>query len=169
MSAQLRHVVPLFLICVAASSRLPSQTIHADSQSVTASSARGWLLLEGGGKLRGTDIVTRFVSLAGGPARNFVVISTAIADGQFTTERLAGCESQSAQIFGVARVTCLNARDRAEANSERFIEALRRADAVWIYGGDEERLVDRYVGTKVVEALQAVLDHDGAAELATVR
>jgi hypothetical protein len=40
---------------------------------------------------------------------------------------------------------------------------------VWIYGGDEERLVDRYVGTKVVEALQAVLDHDGAAELATVR
>jgi len=69
----------------------------------------------------------------------------------------------------VARVTCLDARDRAEANSERFIEALRRADAVWIYGGDEERLVDRYVGTKVIAALQAVLDHDGAAELATVR
>jgi len=81
-------VFPYFLICVAASSRLPSQTIHADSQSVTASSARGWLLLEGRGKLRGTDIVTRFVSLAGGPARNFVVISTAIADSQFTTELL---------------------------------------------------------------------------------
>jgi cyanophycinase len=161
MSAQLRHLVPLFLICVAASTRLSSQTIHADSQLVTASSARGWLLLEGGGRLGGSDIVTRFVALAGGPGRNIVVIPTAIADSQFTTERLARCETQSERIFAVARVTCLDARDRAEANSERFIEALRRADAVWIYGGDEERLVDRYVGTKVVAALQAVLDRDG--------
>jgi cyanophycinase len=158
MSAQLRRVVPLFFICVAASTRLSSQTIRADSQSVTASSPHGWLVLEGGGRLGGTEIVTRFVALAGGPGRNFVVISTAIADSQFTAER---CESRTAQILGVARVICLNARDRAEANDARFTETLRRADAVWIYGGDEEGLVDRYVGTKVVAALQAVLDHDG--------
>lgn len=84
MRAQSRHVVPLFLICGAASSRLPSQTI--------------------------TRILSR--SPLARPAAGFCWKAEA--------ERLARCENQSAQIFGVARVTCLDARDRAEASSERL-------------------------------------------------
>lgn len=161
MSTRSSRAVPLFLFCVVAPTRLFSQTVRADLQSLATSPGRGWLLLEGGGNLAGTDVVRRFVALAGGAGSNLVVIPTAIADSQFTAQALARCERRSAQIFAVLRVTCLDARDRVEANSALFIETVRRADGVWIYGGDEERLVDRYVGTKTVAALQAVLDRDG--------
>ena len=143
----------LALILLAA--RLAAQTTAPDSQRA------GWLLLEGGGRLRGTDIVTRFVALAGGPDRNYVAIPSAISDSESRPSRLAHCASASAEIFGVAHVTCLAAKDRDEAGGAAFVAALRAADAVWFYGGEENRLVDLYVGTPVVAALRAVLDRGG--------
>lgn len=130
-------------------------------QAGDAGPRNGWLILEGGGALSGTTTAARFTSLAGRPSRTIVVISTAIADSQFVPERLARCESRSAEVLGVTHVTCIDARSRDEANDARFVEKLANADGVWIYGGDEGRLVDRYVGTKVVAALQSVLDRGG--------
>ena len=121
----------------------------------------GWLLLEGGGRLRGTEIVTRFVELAGGPNKNYVIIPSAISDTEYRPSRMDRCVWNDAEIFGVARVTCLADRDRAEAGSPAFISALRTADAVWFYGGDEDRLVDLYAGTAMVAALRSVLDRGG--------
>jgi len=123
--------------------------------------SRGWLLLEGGGRLSGTEIPSRFVALAGGPSRHIVVISTAISDTEYAPSRVARCEIRSAEIFVVPHVTCLEARDRAEANSPTFVAAVREADGVWFYGGDEERYVDRYVGTAAVQAFRDVLDRGG--------
>jgi Cyanophycinase and related exopeptidases len=138
-----------------------SRSQQSASQAGDAGPSSGWLILEGGGALSGTSTAARFTELAGGPTRNIVVISTAIADSQFVTERKTRCESRTAQVLGVASVTCLDARDRDEANGPAFIEKLSHANGVWIYGGDEERLVDRYVGTKVVAALRSVLDRGG--------
>ncbi|HEV2178814.1 MAG TPA: Type 1 glutamine amidotransferase-like domain-containing protein, partial [Gemmatimonadaceae bacterium] len=153
----LRVAVVAFVCCAGLLAASSSWT----AARIRASSAPGWLLLEGGGNFAGTDIAKRFVALAGGPNRTFVVISTAISDTEVTANRRARCASRSAQILQVAQVTCLDAKDRTEANSAAIIDVLRKADGVWIYGGDEERLVDRYVGTAVVEALRAVLDRGG--------
>lgn len=144
------------ITCVAAA--IPSV---AQTPPSLAPDRTGWLVLEGGGRLRGTDIVTRFVALAGGPTRHIVMIPTAISDSEWTPARLARCETRSAEIFGVPHVTCLDARSRAEANSAAFLGTLRRADAVWFYGGDEGRLVDRYVGTAAAGALADVLHRGG--------
>jgi len=153
-------LAPLVVIAAAA---LPSslRAQAAGTKAAYAGPRNGWLILEGGGALSGTTTAARFTSLAGGPSRTIVVISTAIADSQFVPERLARCESRSAEVLGVTRVTCMDARNRDEANDSRFVEKIEHADGVWIYGGDEERLVDRYVGTKVVGALQSVLDRGG--------
>ena len=149
------------LLCVGSLSAFGPRHVAARDVRQAAVDGGGWLLLEGGGKLAGTDIARRFVDLAGGPDRNYVVISTAISDSEFTERSSAACEARSARILEVGHVTCLDARGRGEANSARFNDVLRKADAVWIYGGDEERLVDRYVGTGAVASLRTVLDHGG--------
>ena len=127
----------------------------------SAAPTKGWLLLEGGGRLNGTAITAKFVELAGGTKKHYVAITTAISDTEYYPARLAHCERRSAEIFGVAHVTCLAARDRAETGSTSFLRALQDADGVWFYGGDEERLVDRYAGTPVVAAVRGVLERGG--------
>src|SRR5207245_7084175 len=96
--------------------------LHAQ-QAPTIGPTKGWLLLEGGGKLGGTEIVTRFVALAGGSRRNLVVIPTAVSDTQLTPEQLERFRIRSAEIFGVEQVTVLDAKDRNEADSEKFVAA----------------------------------------------
>jgi Cyanophycinase and related exopeptidases len=100
------------------------------------------------GNFSGTTTAARFTALAGGPGGNVVVISTAIGDSQFVSARVARCESRTTEILGVAHVTCLDARDRNEANSAAFLDKLQHADGVWIYGGDEERLGTATSGQK---------------------
>src|SRR5713101_5861198 len=94
-------VAPGFLAAQTAPSTSPPDSLQS----------RGWLLLEGGGRLRGTEIASRFVALAGGPTRQIVVIPTAISDSEYTPSRLARCEARSAEIFAVPHVTCLDVRD----------------------------------------------------------
>src|SRR3979411_1452889 len=97
--------------------------------------SRGWLLLEGGERLSGTEIPSRFVALAGGPSRHIVVISTEISDTEYAPSRVARCEIRSAEIFVVPHVTCLEARDRAEANSPTFDAAGRKASGGRVCAG----------------------------------
>jgi cyanophycinase len=149
------------IVLAVAISQTQSGAHESDQKSGDTGPRSGWLILEGGGALSGSSTAAKFTALAGGANRDIVVISTAIADSQFVPERIARCELRTAEIFQVARVTCMDARDRAEANDSHFIEKLEHADGVWIYGGDEGRLVDRYVGTKVVGALRSVLERGG--------
>lgn len=160
MFVRLATALSLLLFALGRPAPAASQTADP-AQPPGVGPAHGWLLLEGGGRLRGTDIVTRFVALAGGPDRRYVVIPTAISDTESTPARRTRCESGAAEILGVAHVTCLDARDRDEANGDAFVQALRAADAIWIYGGDEGRLVDRYVGTRAADALRDVLAKGG--------
>ena len=47
------------------------------------------------------------------------------------------------------------------ANSDAFVEPLRRARGVWFSGGRQWRLADSYLGTKTHEELRALLDRGG--------
>jgi cyanophycinase len=123
----------------------------------TVGPARGWLVIHGGGTLT-NETKERFVALAGGSEANIVVIPTALTDApvDFDKYRL-----EQMRRFDVAHVTVLHTRDRVRANSEGFVEPLRRASGVWIDGGRQYRLADAYLGTAVVREIKALLARGG--------
>ncbi len=116
----------------------------------------GSLVLIGGG-FPPAQIMRRFVDLAGGSRANFVVMPTA-QEG-----RAAADEVRVLLTAGVnpKNITILNTHDRAIADSEQFVAPLRRANAVWLNGGNQWRLADVYLGTRTVAELFGVLDRGG--------
>ena len=119
--------------------------------------AKGFLVIVGGGKV-GPEIVARFVSLAGGPDANFVLIPTAAEEKQIN---VAEAEKKFAAQFNVKHVTVLHTRDRAVADSSQFVAPLRTATAVWFEGGRQWRLADAYLNTLTDREVKAVLDRGG--------
>jgi cyanophycinase len=128
----------------------------------TAGPEKGWLIVDGGGE---PDVVKkRFVALAGGPDANFVLIPTAMADEDI--ERLGYIRGQGrgwAKSWGIhdGHITMLHSRDRARANSDYFIDALRKASGVWIMGGRQWRLADAYLGTAVEREIKELVARGG--------
>lgn len=118
---------------------------------------RGALVLVGGG-MRDPAIVERFLDLAGGPDAPLVLIPTAGADESYD-QTWAGTEPFRAA--GASRLTVLHTTERAIADTEGFVEPIRRAGGVWFGGGRQWRLADAYLGTKVHDALRAVLARGG--------
>ena len=119
--------------------------------------ASGALVLVGGG-MRDPAIVERFLDLAGGPAAPIVLIPTAGANESYD-QTWAGMEPFRAA--GASRLTVLHTTERAIADSEAFVEPLRRAGGVWFGGGRQWRLADAYLDTKVHDALRGVLARGG--------
>lgn len=119
---------------------------------------RGALVIVGGGPLRDTPIMRRFVSLAGGPSAPIVVIPTAQDEDQDT--RMPGAV-QSLMDAGALQIEVLHTRDRAVADSDAFVAPLLAARGVWLGGGRQWRLADAYLRTRTHAALQDVLDRGG--------
>jgi len=121
----------------------------------TTGPINGSLIVVGGGRMD-ESIVEKFIELAGGLDANIVVVPTA-----------AGAESydeNSARIFteyGATNITVLHTYDPKEANTDKFIEPLKNATAVWFGGGRQWRLVDSYAGTKTEEMFWEVLNKGG--------
>ncbi len=118
----------------------------------------GSLLIVGGGPLT-PQIVNRFVSLAGGPEEEVVVIPTAAEDDELKS--MNAISKQIFDVFGLQKITILHTRDRAEADTEAFVAPLKNAKGVWFGGGRHWRLVDSYLGTRTQAAIQGVLDRGG--------
>ena len=58
-------------------------------------------------------------------------------------------------------MTVLHTRDRAVADSEEFVKALKTARAVWFVGGRQWRLVDSYLHTRTEKEIHKLLDRGG--------
>lgn len=142
------------------------------------STGRGALIISGaGGTSResfGTGVLEQFVALAGGPGANFVYIPTASSGIKLdsgliytppdTDEPAANTEEFEralAEMFGVGRITILHTRSRATADSASFVARLRRADGVWLSGGNAGRLAATYLGTRTYRELKAVFERGG--------
>lgn len=127
----------------------------------TAGPEKGWLIIHGGGDVS-NEIKKRFVTLAGGPDANYVLIPTAmsdekLADGGF----IQGQGKGWVKSWGINHVTVLHTRDKLQANSEHFIDALRKASGVWIMGGRQWRLADAYLDTAVEREIKALIARGG--------
>lgn len=118
---------------------------------------RGTLLIVGGGAM-GPEIVNRFIDLAGGMDAPIVVIPTASEENEFAASYL---DTSFLRKAGATQLTLLHTRDRAVADSEAFVDPLKKARGVFFPGGRQWRLADAYLNTRTERELRAVLDRGG--------
>lgn len=119
--------------------------------------ARGSLVIVGGA-MRDTAILEWFIDLAGGKTAPIVVIPTA-GGGEEYDDFYRGARRW--RETGVETVTVLHTKDRAEADSEAFVEPITKARGVWFPGGRQWRLADSYLGTRTERELHALLARGG--------
>ena len=128
-------------------------TVHAQD----VGPKQGSLVIVGGG-MQDPAIVQRFIDLAGGPQASIVVIPTAGGGAEYD-QSFYGLKTFRDQ--GAANVTLLHTYDRAVADSDAFVEAIKGAGGVWFSGGRQWRLADAYMGTKTEAELWNLLSRGG--------
>ena len=125
---------------------------------------RGTLVIVGGGNLDGTGIVEKFIELAGGPGKKFVIVPT--AGGNRGRDGAVTAYDETAVVAswvrrGVKNVKMLHTHDPKVADTEAFVKDLREADAVWFNGGRQWNIVDSYVNTLTYREFHKVLERGG--------
>ena len=126
--------------------------------------AKGTLLIVGGGTLTGSGINEKFIELAGGPGKNFVIVPTAGGNRNAQGELIAYDEQKIIAPWvklGLTHVKMLHTADPKVADTEAFAGVLRSADAVWFNGGRQWNIVDSYAGTLTYREFHKVLERGG--------
>ena len=95
-------------------------------------------------------ILERFVQAAGGPGATLIVIPMAAAL-EATGERYAAIFSRR----GAGTVHVLNPKTPRHANSARLIGRLEQGSGVFFTGGEQCRLAERLLGTRLERAIRA--------------
>jgi cyanophycinase len=119
--------------------------------SRTGGPRAGHLLIIGGAedKLRQRQILSRFVSLAGGADARVAVVSTASSLGDEATELYQSLFHQ----FGIPDVRGLRPLSREDANQSATVEAVNDATGIFMTGGNQLRLSSVIGGTALGKAI----------------
>ena len=145
---------------VSAKSAIVPVSAERNLSSVNASDTGvlGALMLCGGGPLP-PKLLETFFEMGQASQGSLVIIPSAssLADtGDY--EPMLG----TWQEFPWASVQVLHAHNRNQIeNDVDFVKPLQKATAVWISGGDQRRLAERYLGTTVEKELKKVVDRGG--------
>jgi cyanophycinase len=126
--------------------------------------SRGTLVIAGGGGMDGTGIVEKFIQLAGGPEKKFVIVPTAGGNRGEDGSVRAYQESQIVASWlkrGLKNVKMLHTHDPKVADTEEFVRDLTDADAVWFNGGRQWNIVDSYANTRTFGEFHKVLERGG--------
>jgi cyanophycinase len=126
--------------------------------------AKGTLVIVGGGNLNGSGINEKFIELAGGPTKKFVIVPTAGGNRNAQGEVTAYDEQRIIAPWlrlGVTNVRMLHTHDPKVADTEAFAAVLRDADAVWFNGGRQWNIVDSYANTLTYREFHKVLERGG--------
>jgi cyanophycinase len=147
---------------------LGGATIMAQTSS---GPAKGTLILTGGDQETGTK---EFVALAGGADANIVYIPTAASSLRLPSgliwewlytdtlpENTPEFKQELCKMFGIKNITILHTRNRKTADSIEFVEPLRKAQGVWLSGGNPGRLSQVFLGTRTQREIEAVLERGG--------
>jgi cyanophycinase len=142
----------------------PARTLPASEGPPEYGPAKGTLVIVGGGATDGTGIMEKFIELAGGKDKKFIVVPTAGGnknpDGTWR-------EYKEEQVIaswlkrGLTNVKMLHTHDPKVADTEAFVKDLREADAVWFDGGRQWNIVDSYAGTLTEREFHKVLERGG--------
>lgn len=143
---------------------VPGDSSRADDPGRPATRIRpsgieGSLVICGGGELP-APVINRFLELAGGRKARLVIIPTAGAQAdEVDSETILRPWIKRAPRS--VTLELLHTRSRTEADDSGFVEALRHATGVWFEGGDQSRIAEAYVGTRVEKELHALLGRGG--------
>ncbi len=126
--------------------------------------AKGTLVIVGGGNLNGSGINEKFIQLAGGPEKNFVIVPTAGGNRDAQGQLITYTEEQVIAPWvklGLKHVHMLHTHDPKVADTEEFAKVLRTADGVWFNGGRQWNIVDSYANTLTYREFHKVLERGG--------
>jgi len=119
---------------------------------------KGSLIIIGGGGST-PAIWAKFLQLAGGKDKaNIVVVTTASGD---SAEFSQGTVRSVKRSTGVENVTLLHTGDLEVANSDKFVDAINKATAVFFDGGRQWRPAQSYLNTKAHQAFIDLLNRGG--------
>jgi len=144
-----------FLILSSCSDSTTGESILVDT-SLTHGPENGSLVIVGGA-MRDTNIVDRFIELAGGIDAPMVVIPTASGAEEINHERI----TRFLTARGATDVTVVHTYDSLEADTPEFTEPIKRASGLWYAGGRQWRIVDAYGGTITEQEIRKILDRGG--------
>jgi cyanophycinase len=119
---------------------------------------KGSLIIIGGGTV-GVEIWERFVSLAGGPNANIVIVPTAGDDSAIVKGMTT--EKNALEKAGVTQISFLHTRDPQVANTAAFVAPLKKATGIWFVGGRQWKLADAYLNTLTQQEFVNVLNRGG--------
>jgi cyanophycinase len=136
----------------------------ASSETPEYGPAKGTLLIVGGGNLNGSGIDEKFIALAGGKDKHFVIVPTAGGnrnpDGSLITYKEEEVIAPWVKL-GLTHVRMLHTADPKVADTEAFANVLRDANAVWFNGGRQWNIVDSYANTLTYREFHNVLARGG--------
>ena len=162
-------VAALLLLLAASAPRAAFDVAQAGQQPAAADApeygpAKGTLVIVGGGNLTGSGINEKFIELAGGPEKNFVIVPTAGGNRNAQGELIPYDETRVIAPWvrlGLKHVRMLHTHDPKVADTEEFAAVLRTADAVWFNGGRQWNIVDSYANTLTYREFHKVLERGG--------
>jgi cyanophycinase len=155
MSTKLLRITLILLVC--------SAPVFAQ-QTPEYGPAKGTLLIVGGGELAGTGIEEKFIQLAGGKDKKFVIVPTA-GGNRDANGSIHNYKEEDVvrpwKALGLTNVHMLHTPDPKIADSLEFASVLREATAVWFNGGRQWNLVDSYANTLTEREFFKVLERGG--------
>jgi cyanophycinase len=158
-----RLAVALLLVAAAALAPLRAQPPSATG-APEYGPARGALVIAGGGNLDGSGIYEKFIELAGGPDKHYVIVPTAGGNRKPDGTLIEYDEQKIVAPWvkrGLTHVRMLHTADPKVADTEPFVQPLREADAVWFNGGRQWNIVDSYANTRAYREFHNVLERGG--------
>ncbi len=132
---------------------LPTSQIDAQMHGPSV----GHLVVSGGAETN-TVIYKRFIELAGGPDALILVVPT--SGGAQAYDDTCECLLWLRRA-GAKNLKLLHTVDRDVANSDNFVEPLRRARGIWFAEGNSWRHQESYLDTKVHSEVLALLARGG--------
>lgn len=108
--------------------------------SAALAAGPGVIFLDGGRSNPQTGAA--FGTLAGGRIARLLLVPTALPEPALNAVNLGAMPQTARTHFGIGNVSILHAATRAEADSESFCAPMRTATAIYIMGGDHNRLLD---------------------------
>lgn len=151
----MKNIIP-FLILFFALSCIKTEK----SEIFTTGPEKGSLIIAGG-NTSDPIIFQKFMDLAGGPESPIVVIVTAAEDDSFINPDFIPNTKKEFEELGFKFVTILHTRNPEEANTDSFIEPIKKATGIWFTGGRQWRLVDSYSKTKTYDEFINLLNRGG--------
>lgn len=121
----------------------------------------GHLVIVGGHEDRKDDkvILSRFVDLAGGPEARIFVLTAASR----VHDDMWAIYDQAFGDLGVAHRETARIESRSDAMDPSLAERVRTANAIFMTGGDQRRLIALIGGTPLAQAMHDALRDRGAA------